>query len=161
MSVRISLQIPCIQLFWIYIQKWIILQFNFLSNHHTAFPPTGHKFSNFSISSPTLDFLPLSFSLKVAIQWMWESSEDSIFIYKDTHVAWLPRWLSWWRIRLPVQESYAGPALGWGRPPGGGNGNPLQYSCLGNPTDRGAWQLQSTRLQRVGHDLATEQVLGF
>ena len=28
---------------------------------------------------------------------------------------------------------------GLGRSPGGGNGNPLQYSCLGNPTDRGAW----------------------
>ena len=29
---------------------------------------------------------------------------------------------------------------GWGRSPGEGNGNPLQYSCLENPTDRGAWQ---------------------
>ena len=29
---------------------------------------------------------------------------------------------------------------GWGRYPGEGNGNPLQYSCLGNPMDRGAWQ---------------------
>ena len=28
-----------------------------------------------------------------------------------------------------------------GRCPGGGNGNPLQYSCPGNPTDRGAWQV--------------------
>ena len=28
---------------------------------------------------------------------------------------------------------------GLGRPPGGGNGNPLQYSCLENPMDRGAW----------------------
>ena len=28
---------------------------------------------------------------------------------------------------------------GWGRSPGGGNGNPLQYSCLENPTDKGAW----------------------
>ena len=27
----------------------------------------------------------------------------------------------------------------WGRSPGGGNGHPLQYSCLGNPMDRGAW----------------------
>ena len=27
-----------------------------------------------------------------------------------------------------------------GRSPGGGNGNPLQYSCLGNPMDREAWQ---------------------
>ena len=30
------------------------------------------------------------------------------------------------------------PALG--RSPGEGNGNPLQYSCLENPIDRGAWQ---------------------
>ena len=27
---------------------------------------------------------------------------------------------------------------GWGRSPGGGNGNPRQYSCLENPMDRGA-----------------------
>ena len=29
---------------------------------------------------------------------------------------------------------------GLGRSPGGGNGNPLQYSCLENPMERGAWQ---------------------
>ena len=34
----------------------------------------------------------------------------------------------------------AGSIPGLGRPPGGGNGNPLQYSCLKNPMDRGAWQ---------------------
>jgi len=28
----------------------------------------------------------------------------------------------------------------WGTFPGGGHGNPLQYSCLENPMDRGAWQ---------------------
>ena len=28
---------------------------------------------------------------------------------------------------------------GWGRSPGGGNGNPLQYSCRENPMDRAAW----------------------
>ena len=28
---------------------------------------------------------------------------------------------------------------GWGKSPGEGNGNPLQYSCLVNPMDRGAW----------------------
>ena len=33
-----------------------------------------------------------------------------------------------------------GPVPGSGRSPGGGNGNPLQYSCLENPMDRGAWQ---------------------
>ena len=31
-----------------------------------------------------------------------------------------------------------GSALGWERSPGEGTGNPLQYSCLGNPMDRGA-----------------------
>ena len=29
---------------------------------------------------------------------------------------------------------------GSGRSPGGGHGNPLEYSCLDNPMDRGAWQ---------------------
>ena len=31
-----------------------------------------------------------------------------------------------------------------GRSPGGGHGNPLQYSCLEKPMDRGAWWLQSS-----------------
>ena len=30
---------------------------------------------------------------------------------------------------------------GWGKSSGEGNGNPLQYSCLENPMDRGAWQV--------------------
>ena len=34
----------------------------------------------------------------------------------------------------------AGLTPGSGRFPGGGHGNPLQYSCLENPMDRGAWQ---------------------
>ena len=33
----------------------------------------------------------------------------------------------------------AGLTPGWGRSPGGGGGNPLQYSCLENCMDRGAW----------------------
>ena len=39
-----------------------------------------------------------------------------------------------------------------GRSPGGGNGNPPQYFCLGNPMDRELGGLQSMGLQRVGHD---------
>ena len=35
----------------------------------------------------------------------------------------------------------AGLIPGWWRSPGERNGNPLQYSCLGNPMDRGAWQV--------------------
>ena len=30
---------------------------------------------------------------------------------------------------------------GWGRSPGGGHGNPLQYSCLENPMDRAWWTM--------------------
>ena len=44
---------------------------------------------------------------------------------------------------------------GLGRYPGEGNGNPLQYSCLENSMDRGAWWATVHGLQRVGHDWAT------
>ena len=43
---------------------------------------------------------------------------------------------------LPANAQDTGDArliLGLGRSPGGGNGNLLQYSCLGNPIDRGFW----------------------
>ena len=43
---------------------------------------------------------------------------------------------------VPVNERDAGDVgliPGSGRSSGGGNGNPLQYSCLKNPIDRGAW----------------------
>ena len=40
---------------------------------------------------------------------------------------------------LSVHTGDAGLIAGSGRSPGVGNGNPLQYPCLGNPTDRGAW----------------------
>ena len=45
---------------------------------------------------------------------------------------------------------------GLGRFPGEGNGNPLQYSCLENPMDRGAWQATVHGVARVGHDLASK-----
>ena len=45
---------------------------------------------------------------------------------------------------------------GLGRPPGEGNGNPLQYSCLENPMDRRAWQATVHGVTRAGHDLATK-----
>ena len=45
-----------------------------------------------------------------------------------------------------------------GRPPAGGHGNPLQYSCLQNPMDRGAWWATVHGVaKRVGQDLATER----
>ena len=43
------------------------------------------------------------------------------------------------------------------RYPGKGNGNPLQYSCLKNPMDRGAWQATVHGVARVGHNLVTKE----
>ena len=46
--------------------------------------------------------------------------------------------------------------LGWeDSAPGEGIGNPLQYSCLGNPMDREAWPAIVHGVTRVRHDLAT------
>ena len=39
-----------------------------------------------------------------------------------------------------ANAGYVSSISGSGRSPGEGNGNPLQYSCLGNLMDRGAWQ---------------------
>ena len=41
---------------------------------------------------------------------------------------------------LPAIAGDPGSIPGLGRSPGGGHGNPLQYSGLGNPMDRGAWK---------------------
>ena len=49
---------------------------------------------------------------------------------------------------------------GSGRSPGGGgNGNPLQYSCLVNPMDRGTGRLQSIMSQRVVHTRMQENII--
>ena len=44
---------------------------------------------------------------------------------------------------LPANAGDAGSIPGSGRSPGGGNGNPLQYSYLENPMDRGTWWANS------------------
>ena len=51
---------------------------------------------------------------------------------------------------LPASAGDVGLIPGLGRSTGGGNGNPLQYSCLGNPMARGAWQAMPS--QRVRPD---------
>ena len=46
-------------------------------------------------------------------------------------------------------------SLGQGDSPGGGNGNPLQYSCLESPMDRGAWW---TTVHKSLKELAVEEL---
>ena len=62
----------------------------------------------------------------------------------------------------PASAGNVGSILGSGRSPGGGNVNPLQYSCLGIPMDRGAWPASGDGhspwdSKRAGHDLVTKQ----
>ena len=45
-------------------------------------------------------------------------------------------------------ERDAGTVPGLGGSPAEGNGNPLQYSCLENPMDRGAWQVTTHRIAK-------------
>ena len=69
--------------------------------------------------------------------------------YPQTIVA-LPQWFD---FLLPtIQYTITGS----GRSLGEGNGNTLQYSCLGNPMDRGAWWATFHGVTRVGHDSMTK-----
>ena len=58
---------------------------------------------------------------------------------------------------LPANAGDVGSSPGSGRSPEEGNSNPLQYSCLGNPMDRGDWWATVHEMQRVGHDLMIKQ----
>ena len=65
--------------------------------------------------------------------------------------------LPWWQQRLknlPASSGDVGLIPGLGRSLGEGNGSPLQYSCLGNSMDRGAWQATVHGVTRV--DLITK-----
>ena len=57
---------------------------------------------------------------------------------------------------LPADAGDAGSIPGSGRSHGEGNGNPLQYSCLENPMNRGAWQVT---VHGVAKDLDTNERL--
>ena len=88
---------------------------------------------------------------------------ETIWICLQSRRPWFDFWvgnITWRRDRLPVPGFMAVPGgsdgkesvcsvgdlgliPGLGSSPGGGHGNPLQYSCLENPMGRGAWQSYS------------------
>ena len=90
-------------------------------------------------------------------------------ILTDTEFYWidLPQSFFSWRgfpggsavKNLPGNAGDVGSVSGRGGSPGAGNGNPLQYSCLENPLDRGAWWATCSpwSCNRAGHDLSTKQ----
>ena len=75
-------------------------------------------------------------------------TSDEIYIL----IIWVSQVAQWWRIHVPMQKPQKIWIWSLGLFPGGGNGNPLQYSCLENPMDRGAWWATVHKSQRVGHD---------
>ena len=67
-----------------------------------------------------------------------------------------PRWFSGKESTCNPEDAGLIPESG--RCSGEGNSNPLQYSCLRNPMDRGAWEVTVRGVtKRVGHDLETKQ----
>ena len=67
----------------------------------------------------------------------------------------LPWWLS--GKESTCQAGNTGSIPGSGRSPGEENGNPLQYSCLGHPMDREAWQATVQGFARVRDNIVTKQ----
>ena len=57
----------------------------------------------------------------------------------------------------PANAGDAGSIPGSGRSPGEGSGNPLQYSCLGNLMDRGAWRATVHGSQKTVRMTVTKQ----
>ena len=61
---------------------------------------------------------------------------------------------------LPAMQETWVQSLGWQDSfPGEGNGYPLQYSCLENSMDRGAWWATAHGIASVGNDLVTKPLL--
>ena len=85
-------------------------------------------------------------------------SESSSPFLQDLCNTWgLTQWLSSQESTYKAGDARdKGSISGWGRSPGGGNGNPLWYSCLKIPRTEEPGGLQSTGSPRVRHDLATE-----
>ena len=86
--------------------------------------------------------------------WLWHWNLNSIWLLcfqklwifffspkplkSGKYPSWLPKWLSGNESACSAGD--AGSVPGSGKSPGEGNGNPFQYSCLGNPMHRGAWR---------------------
>ena len=81
------------------------------------------------------------------------------------HTRELPWWLSGKESSCKAREAGDTDSIpGSGISPGGGHGNPLQYSCLENTMDRGVWQVTVYRVEKNGTQLkqpSTHQWLLF
>ena len=86
-----------------------------------------------------------------ARQGMWKMNLNTLLYHRVSLIAQLVK-------NLPATQETQVRSLGQ-EDPVEGNGNPLQYSYLENPRDRGAWQATVYGVARVGHYLATKPPL--
>jgi len=107
-----------------------------------------HKLSNWTTLSPRLLIRPLFLLFLILLDgffhhFMEAKTEAQIIcrvLYRIILGSGLPRWLSSKESACNAEDTgNMGSIPGSGRSPGGGHGNPLQYSCLENPMDRGVW----------------------
>ena len=94
-------------------------------------PPPGKFFLQLCVYGPSFKFQEIRLFLSFSGGWVVKNS--------------------------PANAGDEGSVLGLRRSPGEANGNPLQYSCLENPMDRGVWRAMSMGSQRVRHDLVIKQ----
>ena len=78
-------------------------------------------------------------------------SPPGVLIFDSLSLYLLPWWLSGKESACGAGDSGSIPGLG--RSPGGGHGNPAQYSCLENSMDRGTWQATVHRSQVIKSSL--------
>ena len=120
----------------------------------------SHKLKSPSFGSLTIfrDPLPKSYLSRMIFFWFYR---DIIDIQHRAHLRYNS--IIWFMYYEGFPHSSVGKESacnagdpgsipGLGRSPGERNSNPLQYSCLENLTDRGAWQATVHGVARVGHD---------
>ena len=99
----------------------------------------------------------------IFICWNPKPVPQIIILFENKVIAWASQ-VAQAVDNLPANAGVArdtGSIPGSGRSPEEGNGNSFQYTCLGNPMDRGTWGLQSMGLQRVGYDWPTSLALSI
>ena len=87
---------------------------------------------------------------------MAEKQNRTPLLVSDSQITWVPLGegfpggTSGKETRLPTQEMQEDMSSvpGSGRSPGAGNDNPLPYSCLGEPMDRGAWRAAAHQVSK-------------
>ena len=110
---------------------------------------------------PFSQIIPSSPSPIESKRLFYTSVKHKIFKVRFIKICFMFYRLPWWLSGKESAHSMGdlGSIPGLGRSPGKGNGNPLQYSCLGNSMDRGTWRVTAHELQRVQHDWATNIML--